>query len=62
MAAAGVPMRTLQEWLGHRDIKTTLIYADYAPSAREAEWVQRAFAAEAVDARATEEGASAARG
>ena len=29
MAAAGVPMRTLQEWMGHRDIKTTMIYADY---------------------------------
>ena len=29
MAAAGVPMRTLQEWLGHRDFATTLIYADY---------------------------------
>lgn len=27
MAAAGVPMRTLQEWMGHADIKTTLIYA-----------------------------------
>jgi len=25
MAAAGVPMRTLQEWMGHRDFKTTLI-------------------------------------
>ena len=43
MAAAGVPMRTLQEWMGHRDFKTTLIYADYAPSAREPEWVERAF-------------------
>lgn len=31
MAAAGVPLRTLQEWLGHRDYKTTLIYADYQP-------------------------------
>ncbi len=31
MAAAGVPMRTLQEWMGHRDFKTTMIYADYAP-------------------------------
>jgi len=29
MAAAGVPMRTLQEWMGHRDLRTTLIYADY---------------------------------
>jgi integrase len=27
MAGAGVPMRTLQEWMGHRDFKTTLIYA-----------------------------------
>jgi integrase len=32
MAAQGVPMRTLQERMGHRDLKTTLIYADYAPS------------------------------
>ena len=29
-AAAGVPLRTLQEWMGHRDAKTTAIYADYA--------------------------------
>lgn len=44
MAAAGVPMRTLQEWMGHRDFGTTLVYADYAPSEREAEWVEEAFA------------------
>jgi integrase len=43
MAAQGVPMRTLQEMMGHRDFKTTLIYADYAPSEREAEWVEAAF-------------------
>ncbi len=43
MAAAGVPMRTLQEWMGHRDFKTTLIYADYAPGEREAEWAEAAF-------------------
>jgi integrase len=43
MAAAGVPMRTLQEWLGHRDYKTTLRYADYAPSAHEGEMAERAF-------------------
>jgi Phage integrase family len=30
MAAVGVPMRTLQEWMGHRDHTTTLIYADFA--------------------------------
>jgi integrase len=44
MAARGVPMRVLQEMMGHRDFKTTLIYADYAPSEREAEWVEEAFA------------------
>jgi hypothetical protein len=44
MAAAGVPMRTLQEWMGHRDFKTTLIYADYAPAGNEAEIVNAAFA------------------
>jgi integrase len=31
MTAVGVPMRTLQEWMGHRDHTTTLIYADFAP-------------------------------
>jgi integrase len=43
MAAQGVPMRTLQEWMGHRDFKTTLIYSDYSPSEREAEWIEQAF-------------------
>jgi integrase len=50
MAAAGVPMRTLQEWMGHRDYKTTLIYADYAPATNEVEVVNAAFAARAVTA------------
>jgi integrase len=44
MAAQGIPMRALQELMGHRDFKTTLIYADYAPSEREAEWIEKAFA------------------
>lgn len=43
MAAAGVPMRTLQEWMGHQDIATTQRYADYAPNEREVEMVDRAF-------------------
>ena len=56
MAAQGMPMRVLQELMGHRDFKTTLIYADYAPSAREVEWVEEAFrpttpAIETVQAR-----------
>ncbi len=37
-------MRTLQEWLGHKDFKTTLIYAYYQPGATEAELVNAAFA------------------
>jgi integrase len=45
MAAAGVPMRTLQEWMGHSDIKTTLIYAHYAPNPNEAAMINAAFAA-----------------
>jgi len=44
MAAANVPMRTLQEWMGHRDLATTQIYADYAPSSQEAAMVAAAFA------------------
>ena len=30
MAAAGAPLRAVQEWLGHTDYRTNLIYADYA--------------------------------
>jgi integrase len=44
MAAVGVPMRTLQEWMGHRDFATTLIYADFAPDpAQGAAFAKRAF-------------------
>jgi integrase len=47
MAAAGVPMRTLQEWMGHRNLATTEIYADYAPDpAYGAAFAERAFTAE----------------
>ena len=42
-AAAGVPLRTLQEWMGHRDAKTTQVYADYAPSEHEGALVAKAF-------------------
>lgn len=41
-------MRALREMLGHRGFKTTLIYADHAPSAREAEWVEAAVRHAAV--------------
>jgi integrase len=43
LAAAGVPLRTIQEYLGHADLKTTQIYAHYAPSAHEVEIVNDAF-------------------
>jgi integrase len=44
MAAAGVPLRTLQEWMGHRDSATTQRYADYAPSVHEQSMIERAWA------------------
>jgi integrase len=45
MAAAGAPLRAIQEWLGHTDYRTTSIYADYAPDASGgAAWAARAFA------------------
>lgn len=56
-------MRTLQEWMGHRDFKTTLIYADYAPGEHEAELLERAFAPARVSSaglRAVAAGAGAA--
>ena len=43
MAAAGVAPRRLQEWMGHRHLSTTQLYADYAPSPHEAAMVARAF-------------------
>jgi len=43
LAAAGVPVRTIQEYLGHADLKTTQIYAHYAPSTREVQVINEAF-------------------
>ncbi len=44
LAASGQPLRFIQELLGHADAKTTQIYAHYAPSEREVEMVNEAFA------------------
>lgn len=53
MAAAGALLRTIQEWMGHRDHKTPDLYADYAPDP-----VQGARRAEAAfaDEQAEEDG------
>ncbi len=46
MAAAGAPLRAIQEWMGHRDIQTTQVYADYAPDPSQgAVWAEAAFGA-----------------
>ena len=36
-------MRVIQEWMGHRDFRTTLIYADYEPGDDESGIVDDAF-------------------
>ena len=51
LAATGVPLRTIQEYLGHADLKTTQIYAHYAPSAHEVEIINDAFGTRPASSR-----------
>jgi integrase len=53
MAAVGTPLRTLQEWMGHRDIATTQRYADYCPDDGEADMIAKAFTRERGEIVAT---------
>jgi integrase len=49
MAAAGTPLRAIQERMGHKDSRTTSLYGDYAPDpASGAGWAALAFASTTV--------------
>lgn len=43
-----VSVCTLQGWLGYSDPATTAIYARFAPSAQEADWVEEAFSSAVI--------------
>jgi integrase len=49
LAAAGTPLRTIQEFLGHADLKTTQIYAHYARSEEELRLINDAFGRDTQD-------------
>jgi integrase len=55
LAASGLPMRTIQEFLGHADAKTTQIYAHYAPSEHEVAMVNKAFGIRPADLEHSEQ-------
>ena len=43
-AAAGVPLTTLQQWMGHASITTTQVYVHWQPQHDDAARLTRAFA------------------
>ncbi len=55
MAAAGVPMRTLQGWMGHESVATTELYASFSPREQDAAIVSAAFNSTATEGAKAEE-------
>lgn len=43
MARAGVPVGTIQAWMGHADLATTQLYMHYAPAGHDAARIDAAF-------------------
>ena len=43
-ASEGLPLRTIQQWMGHASITTTEIYASFMPRERDAAVIGAAFA------------------
>lgn len=43
-ASAGVPLRTIQQWMGHENIVTTERYASHMPRSKDAALISAAFA------------------
>lgn len=54
MASAGIPLRSIQAWMGHEDARTTQIYAHYAPAEHEARLIDDAFSRPVTQAPATD--------
>lgn len=44
MASNGVELVKIQKWMGHANIQTTMVYADFAPKKSDHDLMQRAFA------------------
>lgn len=47
MARRGVPVGTIQAWMGHADLATTQLYMHYAPAERDAQIIDAAFGPDA---------------